>query len=77
MKKVRIYTTNFCTWCNAAKRWMNAHKIPYEEVNVEEDPAKQEELVEKSGQYGVPVIEVEGKMLIGWNESRFREMIEE
>lgn len=76
-KKVRIYTTNFCAYCKKAKEWMMRNSINFEEVNVEDDPVLQAELVEKSGQYGVPVIEVGGRMMIGWNESRFREMIEE
>ena len=76
-KKVRIYTTNSCVYCNKAKDFFRKNRIGFEEINVEQDSAKQGELLEKSGQFGVPVIEVEGRMLIGWNEGRFREMMED
>jgi len=77
MTNVKIYTTNSCVYCNKAKTWMKANNVKFQEINVENDPQAQEELVNKTGQFGVPVIEVGGRMMIGWNESTFRNMIEE
>ena len=64
---VTIYTTSSCGYCRAAKQYFAANRIPFTEVNVERDMRKAEEMVRKSGQMGVPVIEVNGKVIVGFN----------
>lgn len=58
MKHVTIYTTNSCHFCHLAKNYFQEHGVAYTEKNVEEDVAAQREMIEKTGQFGVPVIEV-------------------
>ena len=65
---VKIYTTNHCPYCKMAKEFFKAHNVKYEEVNVEEDQKAAEEMIEKSGQMGVPVIEIDGKLIIGFDK---------
>ncbi|MFH2027588.1 MAG: glutaredoxin domain-containing protein [Nanoarchaeota archaeon] len=60
MPKVTVYSTPTCPWCHKAKDWLKEHKVEYEDKDVSADEEARKELVEKSGQMGVPVIVVEG-----------------
>ena len=60
MKKVEIYSTPTCTYCNMAKSFFKSKNVEYTEYNVASDAAKRAEMVEKSGQLGVPVIVIDG-----------------
>ena len=64
---VKIYTTNHCPYCHMAKEFFKKNDVKYTEVNVEEDDKAAEEMIEKSGQMGVPVIDVDGKIIVGFN----------
>lgn len=68
MHKVMIYTTNSCPYCVMAKDFFKKNGVKYEEINVEENQEKAEEMVEKSGQMGVPVIDIDGKIIVGFNK---------
>ena len=60
MAKVTVYSTKMCPWCHKAKDFLKDNNIEFEDKNVAEDEAAKEEMVEKSGQMGVPVIVIEG-----------------
>ena len=64
---VKIYTTNHCPYCVMAKEFFKKNDVAYTEINVEEDEAAAEEMIEKSGQMGVPVIDVNGEIIVGFN----------
>lgn len=66
--KVLIYTTNTCVFCKKAKEFFKEYKIEYKEVDVGKDVNAAKEMIEKSGQMGVPVIEVNGKIIIGFDK---------
>ena len=68
MKKVSIYTTPTCVYCKAAKEFFKAHNVAFEEWNVATDIVKRKEMVDKSGQLGVPVITVDDEVIIGFDE---------
>lgn len=74
-KKVRVYTTTFCPWCIAAKNFLKKYNIPFQEINVEKDKKAAEEMIRKSGQTGVPVIEIDGKIIIGFDERKIKEAL--
>lgn len=65
---VVIYTTTWCGFCKMAKRYMDDLGVQYEEKDVESDPAAGTEAVQKSGQMGVPVIDVNGTIIVGFNK---------
>ena len=73
-KPVTIYTTKTCGYCRQAKDFFNQHNVQYQEVDVTTDQLKQREMIEKSGQLGVPVIVVgEGAdetVIIGYDRNR-------
>jgi len=64
---VKIYTTTHCTYCHMAKEFFKKNHVKYTEVNVEDDEKAAEEMIERSGQMGVPVIDVDGKIIVGFN----------
>lgn len=76
MKKVEIYSTPVCKYCNAAKDFFKNNNVEYVEYNVAADQKRREEMVEKSGQLGVPVIDVGGDIVVGYDEKVLRELLE-
>ncbi len=75
MSNVTIYTTNTCHWCHMAKEYFKSKAIEYTEINVTGDMAKQKELVQKSGQFGVPVIFIDGKMILGFDRDKINQYL--
>ena len=69
MKKVVVYTTHYCGYCTAAKRFLNTKNIDFEEIDVTRDDAMREKLVEMcGGMETVPQIFVDGKSMGGYDE---------
>ena len=67
--KITIYSTPTCTYCKMAKEFLKENSIAFEEVNVAADVARRKEMIEKSGQLGVPVIDVDGQILVGYDKA--------
>lgn len=74
-KEVIIYSTPTCHYCQMAKAFFNNNNIKYTDYNVGEDAEKREEMIEMTGQMGVPVIKVGDDILVGFNEGKVREMV--
>lgn len=75
MKNVTIYSTPTCHFCHAAKDFFKKNDIAFTDYNVAEDLAKRNEMVERSGQMGTPVIFIESEMIIGFNEKRLKDLL--
>lgn len=67
---VTVYSTPTCGFCVAAKRYLKQHSIRFREVDVSRDPRAAAEMVRKTGQRGVPVIDVNGKAIVGFDKAR-------
>ena len=67
-KKVIIYTTPSCPFCHQAKDYLDSQKIEYTELDVT-DQKNAQEMIDKSGQMGVPVLDVEGKIIVGFDKA--------
>ena len=65
---------NTCPWCVKAKDFLKENNVEFEEINVGEDQAAAQEMIEKTGQMGVPVIEVDDKIIVGFNEEKLKEL---
>jgi glutaredoxin-like YruB-family protein len=76
MKKVTLYTTPSCQYCEQAKEYMKEHDIDYKYYDVSDNTKRRKEMIEKSGQMGVPVIVLGDEMMVGFEEERFDEMVE-
>lgn len=74
-RDVAIYTTPVCKYCAHAKEFFKEHNIEYKEYNVAADPVKRKEMVEMTGQLGVPVITVDEYAIIGYNEPKLKELL--
>ncbi len=75
MKPVAIYTTVTCGYCKMAKEYFQKNNVEYQEFDVGTDLAKRQEMIEKSGQMGVPVITVGSDMIVGFNKPRLQELL--
>ena len=75
MRNVTIYTTPYCVYCKMAKELFKKHDVVYEEKDVATDLQARENMIQKSGQMGVPVIEVDGKIIIGFDQPRLKEAL--
>ena len=72
---VTIYSTPTCHFCHAAKEFFNANGVTYTEYNVASDLPKRQEMIQKSGQMGVPVISVDNKIIVGYDEEKLRDLL--
>ena len=72
---VKIYTTPTCTWCMKAKEFFKEHNVKFEEINVREDMKAREQMIKKSGQMGVPVIEIGDTIIVGYDEDALKEAL--
>ena len=75
MHKVTIYTTPTCHFCHMAKDLFSANKIPFTEYNVAADMEKRREMMDKSGQLGVPVISIDNQIVIGFDKSKLSQLL--
>lgn len=73
--KVKIYSTPMCPWCNAAKDFFKSLKIPFEEIDVSIDEQAAQWIMEKTGQTGVPVIEIDDKIVTGFDKPLLEEIL--
>ena len=72
---ITIYSTPTCAYCKIAKKFLGEHKIAYTEKDVASDAAAREEMVKKSGQLGVPVIDIDGQIIVGFDREKISELL--
>jgi glutaredoxin 3 len=75
MATVKIYSTPTCPWCKKAKAYFKENNIKFTDVDVSSDKKAQEKMIEKSGQMGVPVIEINEKILVGFDKAKVEEAL--
>lgn len=74
-KSVVIYSTPTCHFCQAAKKFFEENNVEFTDFNVAEDQEKRKEMVEMSGQMGVPVIKIGDDILVGFDEGKVKEVL--
>ena len=72
---VKIYSTPTCPWCKKAKEYFKKNKIKFTDLDVSEDDKARDEMIEKSGQMGVPVIDINGKIIVGFDEDKIKKAL--
>ena len=75
MANVTVYSTPTCVYCRMAKEYFTANKIAYTDKNVMTDEAAREEMVKKSGQLGVPVIDIDGTIIVGFDRDHLANLL--
>ncbi len=73
--QVTIYSTPVCHFCQAAKEFFKDNNVTYEDINVAEDAEKRTEMIEMTGQMGVPVIRIGDDVVIGFDEAKVKELL--
>ncbi len=74
-KSVKIYTTKTCSYCNLAKEFFKANNAKYQEIDVGSDRTAAMEMIHKSGQMGVPVIDVDGTIIVGYDKEALKKAL--
>ena len=72
MANVKIYSTPTCPWCKKTKEWMKENNVEFTDVDVASDQAAQKEMIDKSGQMGVPVVDIDGTIIVGYDVDKFK-----
>ncbi len=73
--RVIVFTTPTCSWCRRAKDHLRTNRVTFREVDVSRDPAAARDLIRRTGQMGVPVIEIDGKPIVGFDQARIDKML--
>jgi glutaredoxin-like YruB-family protein len=74
-KKVKVYSTPTCPFCIMAKKFLKDNNIEFEDIDVSRNIKAAREMVEKTGQMGVPVIEIDGEFVIGFNREKIKQLL--
>ena len=72
---VKVYSTPTCPYCFMAKDFLKQNGIHFEDINVAQDHEAAHQMIEKSGQMGVPVIEIDGKMIVGFDREAIKKAL--
>lgn len=72
---VTIYSTPTCHFCHMAKDFFEVNHVPFTDYNVATDLPKRQEMIQKSGQMGVPVIAIDDQLIVGFDEPRLKELL--
>lgn len=72
MANITVYSTPTCVYCNMAKNFFKANGFDYKDFNVATDLEKRKEMIDKTGQMGVPVIDIDGTIVVGFDEPKIK-----
>ena len=75
-KKVIVFSTNTCPYCHMVKDYLKENNIEFEDINLSENPERANEMIEKSGQQGVPVILVDEDVVVGFDREKLKELLD-
>jgi len=74
-KSVKVYSTPTCPWCIRVKQFLKENNVIFEDYDVGSDQSKADEMVKVSGQMGVPVIDIEGAIIVGFDKDRIKQAL--
>jgi len=75
MSQVRIFSTPACPYCVTLKEFLKENNVVFEDINVAEDEQAREEMIKKSGQMGVPVVEIDGEIIVGFDKEKICQLL--
>ena len=73
--RVIIFTTPTCSYCNLAKQYFRRNKIRFRDIDISRDQAAARDVVRRSGQMGVPVIDIGGKIIVGFDKPKINQLL--
>jgi glutaredoxin-like YruB-family protein len=74
-KNVKVYSTSTCPWCIRVKQFLKESNVVFEDYDVGSDQLKADEMVKVSGQMGVPVLDIEGEIIVGFDKDRIKQIL--
>ena len=72
---VKVYSTPMCPYCVTLKQFLKEHNIEFEDIDVSQDKNALDEMVEKSGQLGVPVVDIDGEIIVGFDKEKINQLL--
>jgi glutaredoxin-like YruB-family protein len=75
MKNVTVYSTPTCPWCIRTKQFLKENNVPFTDFDVSSNSEKAEEMTQKSGQMGVPVLDIEGTIIVGFDKEKIKQSL--
>ncbi len=75
-KKVKVYSTPTCSYCIRVKQFLKDNNVVFENIDVSQSQQMGEEMVQKSGQMGVPVLDIDGEIIVGFDKERIKQALE-
>mgnify|MGYP001608492756 CR=1 FL=1 len=73
--KVLLYRTNLCPWCHKSVEFFKQHNVKFKEIYVDKDQKAAQEMIKKSGQMGVPVTDIDGTIVVGYDVDAFKKLL--
>ena len=74
--KITLYKTQTCVYCHMAEDFLNSNKIKFKSIDLTSDAKAAQEMIKKSGQMGVPVIDIDGKIIIGFDKNALKKALD-
>ncbi|MBM3250810.1 MAG: NrdH-redoxin [Candidatus Nealsonbacteria bacterium] len=75
MAKIRIFSTPACPYCVTLKEFLRENNFSFEDIDVSQDKNSLDEMIEKSGQFGVPVVDIDGQIVVGFNREKISKLL--
>jgi glutaredoxin 3 len=75
LHKILLYRTSVCPWCHKTEEFLKENKIKFKAIDVGNDRKAAQEMIRKSGQMGVPVIDIDGQIIIGYDKARLEKAL--
>ena len=75
MFKVKIYSTPVCPYCSTLKEFLKERNIKFEDIDVSKDKSGRDDMIKKSGQMGVPVVDIDGQIIVGFDKEKICELL--
>lgn len=75
-QEVKVFSTPACPYCVTLKKFLNENEVKFEEIDVSQNQEALEEMKEKTGQMGVPVIEIGEQVIVGFNKQKIKQLLD-
>lgn len=72
---IKVYSTPSCPYCVTLKEFLKEHNIEFEDIDVSQDEKARDEMVKKSGQMGVPVVDIDGQIVVGFDKEKISKLL--
>jgi glutaredoxin-like YruB-family protein len=74
-KQVKVYSTPTCPWCKKAKKFLEDNKILFQDLDVASNKTARDEMIKKTGQLAVPVVDIDGEIVVGYDENWLKQKL--